>query len=80
MNRKALGRGLRSILPDAPGKCVDGGIPACKAIQPGTHGACEMVLGWIFDGRQCVLESGCGCGQDCAAIFASAEACRLACL
>jgi len=53
---------------------------ACTAVQPGSHGLCEMVLGYVFDGQQCVLESGCSCGSDCDAFFGSLEACKKACL
>ena len=54
--------------------------PTCTVVTPGSHGMCEMVLGWIFDGKRCVLESGCGCGKDCEAFFDAAEACEKACL
>lgn len=54
--------------------------PRCAVIEPGTHGMCAMVLGWVFDGEKCVLESGCACGDDCDAFFASEEACRKACV
>jgi hypothetical protein len=52
----------------------------CTPVQPDSHGACEMVLGWIFDGERCVVESGCSCGEDCDAFFETAEECDKACL
>lgn len=51
----------------------------CTPVKPGTHGMCEMVLGWIYDGKDCVLESGCSCSPDCEAFFASYEECAAAC-
>lgn len=62
------------------GVCQDTGTPKCTAVKPGSHGMCMMVLGWIFDGKRCVLESGCSCGADCAEFFADEDACRKACL
>ena len=60
-----------------PGKCTPGS--SCTPVRPGTHGACEMVLGYIFDGQQCMLESGCGCKPDCDFFFESLEECEAAC-
>lgn len=64
---------------EQPGKCV-ADQPACRPIKPGSHGACEAVLGWIFDGAGCVLESGCSYEPDWEAFFESLEACQAACL
>jgi len=66
-------------LADHTGKCA-GIAPACTALKPGSHGLCDMVLGWIFDGHDCMLESGCGCGNDCAYFFETPEDCKAACL
>ncbi len=61
------------------GRCVPA-QQGCKPVKPGSHGACEMVLGWIFDGKGCVLESGCSCEPDCGAFFETIEDCQAACL
>jgi len=60
------------------GLCVVVG-PACRVVTPGSHGACKMLIGWIFDGKQCVSEGGCGCDPDCDAVFPSKDACLAAC-
>ncbi|HOI10361.1 MAG TPA: hypothetical protein PK313_07775, partial [Myxococcota bacterium] len=39
--------------------------PACRAVKPGTHGACKMMLGYFFDGTKCFPEGGCDCAPDC---------------
>jgi len=62
------------------GSCVPTQEPGCVVVKPGSHGACEMLLGVIFDGTSCVYESGCGCGDDCAAIFQDFDACKAACM
>lgn len=59
------------------GKCV--GNPQCVPVKPGTHGMCEMLLGIIFDGKQCVWESGCSCGADCPYFFKDFKSCVDAC-
>jgi hypothetical protein len=38
-----------------------------------------MVLGVIFDGLECVFESGCDCEPDCDHFYGSIEACEMAC-
>lgn len=86
----ALGERCEGVIPPCPpgaycfaapqpGKCV-ADRPVCQAIKPGTHGMCEMVLGWIFDGQGCVLESGCSCKPDCEFFFQTLEECQAACL
>jgi len=62
-------------IPAEGGTCV----AACITVTPNSHGMCEMLLGVVFDGTQCVYESGCSCGSDCSAIFDSFEACQKAC-
>ncbi|MDC0720217.1 hypothetical protein [Nannocystis bainbridge] len=52
--------------------------PQC-APATGDYGDCEAVLGFAFDGTECTLRSGCGCGPDCDKFFPSASACALAC-
>lgn len=70
--------GAYCFAPDSPGECVPDQTE-CVAVKPGSHGACEMLLGVIFDGEKCVYESGCGCWPDCDNIFDSFEACEKAC-
>jgi len=53
--------------------------PACVAVDPYQFGACAMVLGVAFDGEACVTVSGCGCGDQCDAIFPDLASCREAC-
>lgn len=53
--------------------------PACEAIDPFQFGACEMLLGVVFDGHECVYASGCGCGELCDRIFPDMASCRHAC-
>lgn len=53
--------------------------PTCTEVDPNGYGACEMILGYAFDGQQCTLVSGCGCEPDCNAFFDTEQACREAC-
>jgi len=62
----------------AVGKCVPP-EPVCKKIDPASYGLCKMLLGFGFDGKQCVSVGGCGCG-DCNGIFKSLDECKKACL
>ena len=59
------------------GRCVPD--TSCVPVRPGTHGMCDMVLGYIFDGNECILESGCSCGNDCPYFFKTLEDCQKAC-
>ena len=52
---------------------------ACVAFERGAHGVCAMVIGYMFDGEQCVLESGCGCEPDCDHFFDTLAECQEAC-
>ncbi len=70
--------GAMCLVADKPGTCV-ADATTCTAVKPYTHGACEMVLGYIFDGSSCVLESGCSCGADCAAFYKTQADCQAAC-
>ncbi|MBM4397155.1 MAG: hypothetical protein FJ087_15885, partial [Deltaproteobacteria bacterium] len=69
---------LCKCAPPQPGKCVFTG-PTCTPVKPGSHGYCKMLLGWIFDGKSCVVEGGCSCEPDCGAFFGSQEECEKAC-
>lgn len=41
------------------------------------EGPCALFLGWRWDGRQCVGESGCDCvGADCDSLFPTLEQCQ----
>lgn len=70
--------GAYCFAPDWPGECVPD-QNECVAVKPNSHGACEMLLGVIFDGEKCVYESGCGCWPDCENIFDSFEECEKVC-
>jgi hypothetical protein len=51
----------------------------CSAQDARGKGQCERVLGYAWDGRQCVSLSGCSCvGTDCAGIFQKLESCQAA--
>jgi hypothetical protein len=56
------------------------GCPAtCAPMRVAGAGPCDAVLGWYWDGFRCAEISGCECeGDDCARLFESAGACRIA--
>ena len=56
-----------------------GSCGSCCPVAPGSHGPCEAIIGFIFDGQACVIESGCGCGLDCEYVFVSVQECEAAC-
>jgi hypothetical protein len=48
----------------------------CRAQEAVGQGPCRVVLGWKFDGAQCVAISGCDCvGTDCDSLFATQSDC-----
>jgi hypothetical protein len=53
--------------------------PACVALDPYAYGWCDMLLGYGWDGANCVAISGCDCAPDCAHFFRSMSACIAAC-
>jgi hypothetical protein len=68
---------------DAPGKCADSPIDPptkiCKEVDPKSFGTCLAIVGYVFDGKGCVVASGCGCGTQCAAVFKTLEECKISC-
>lgn len=54
--------------------------PPCVELDPDGYGVCEMILGVVFDGQDCVLASGCGCEPDCEYFFDDFETCQSVCL
>ena len=58
---------------------VAGRESACEVVRLFTHGPCNLLLGVVFDGRDCVWESGCGCEPDCEHFFYTMEDCQAAC-
>jgi hypothetical protein len=51
---------------------------ACAAMDVSGVGACDMVLGYYYDGKACKALSGCECqGADCDKLLESAEECFL---
>lgn len=51
----------------------------CRKQDAQGQGPCLAILGWKFDGAQCVAFSGCSCvGADCGSIFATQAACASA--
>lgn len=64
-----------------PGACykVYGPCVPCTAMDAQGQGLCKMLLGWKWDGSQCVSFGGCSCqGTDCDRIFGSAQVCQTA--
>lgn len=51
----------------------------CDALDPAGYGDCEMLLGWVWDGFDCVMSSGCDCAPDCDSFFDDMESCEDAC-
>ena len=69
---------VSGVSMDHEGEC--GGSPSeCEALDPYGYGPCDMVLGYAWDGGDCEVFSGCGCGQDCAQFFNTYSACMDAC-
>lgn len=58
------------------GEC---GNEACKSIAGYDFGFCLAILGYGFDGTQCVMVSGCECGEMCPWIFPTKQKCEEAC-
>lgn len=58
----------------------DGDDGLCRTFDAQGVGACRAVLGWSFDGANCVSIGGCECvGADCGALFSSQDECLAAC-
>lgn len=57
----------------------DTGGPTACAVAGGDYGPCASELGWVYDGTECVLRSGCDCAPDCDKFFPDAAACALGC-
>lgn len=64
-------------MADKPGACA--APAACTQVDPASFGMCGAIVGWVFDGKSCVLASGCGCADKCAAVFKEEVACKQAC-
>jgi hypothetical protein len=70
--------GAMCLIADKPGTCTSN--PAtCTTVDPLSFGLCDMVIGVVFDGKSCVMASGCGCGKQCAAVFTDLASCQKAC-
>ncbi len=59
------------------GACSAG--KTCDKVDPKSYGACDMLLGYGWDGSQCVAVSGCSCGGDCDKLHKDKAACTKAC-
>jgi hypothetical protein len=69
--------------PDAVrGSCpvqVDADLPPCLAVDPRGFGECDLPLGAVFDGSECVEVTGCECtGPGCPRFTTTGE-CAVAC-
>lgn len=68
--------GAMCLVADKQGSC---GAGACTTVDPNSFGACDMIVGVVFDGKACVYASGCGCGKACASVFKDLSSCQVAC-
>ncbi|MFH1532577.1 MAG: MopE-related protein [Pseudomonadota bacterium] len=57
----------------------DGGASECAALDPTGYGPCDAIIGWAWNGANCEVFSGCGCGQDCAQFYSTWTACMDVC-
>ena len=68
----------------SPSKCAAGQAhcgptPSCSPMQVQGVGACKMLLGWYFDGKQCKSLGGCSCsGADCSKLYKDSASCQAA--
>ena len=68
----------------SPTKCSAGqascsATPSCKPMNVKGVGACKLLLGWYFDGKQCKSLGGCSCaGTDCGKLYKNSAACQAA--
>ena len=70
--------GADCFAADTPGTCGYGPT-SCTTIDPSSFGVCQMVIGYVFDGKTCVLASGCGCAPKCNAVYPSLATCQKSC-
>ena len=70
--------GAMCFVADKAGTCTKQ-PDTCTTVDPTSFGMCDMVIGYVFDGKTCTLASGCGCGKQCNAVFATLVACQTAC-
>lgn len=66
---------------EGPGFCLEAG-QTCLALPDATEdlfGLCKMLLGYRFDGVECVATAGCGCYGLCDYIHPTVAACQTAC-
>ena len=51
--------------------------PICEPWDAAGEGACKMILGYAYDGDECVQLSGCECvGDDCDLVTSTKEECQ----
>jgi len=62
---------------DHDGECGSSG--ECEALDPFGYGPCDMIIGYAWDGGDCEVFSGCGCGEDCDLFHPTYSACMDAC-
>ena len=56
-----------------------GATPSCKPMDVKGVGACKMLLGWYYDGKQCTSLGGCSCaGADCGDLYKTSGDCQSA--
>jgi len=55
------------------------GSASCIDVSGSDYGACEMVLGWGYDGNDCVHYSGCSCDPNCQGFHKDLGSCIKAC-
>ncbi len=64
--------------PSETSETETGGDPGC-GIADGDYGTCDAIIGWAFDGQECVLLSGCGCESDCDLFYETLDECATTC-
>lgn len=69
--------GAMCLVADKPGQCQ--ASSGCTKVDPSSFGMCDMIVGWVWNGSACVSASGCGCGSQCAAVFADEASCKAKC-
>ena len=61
---------------DYDGECKN---EQCTPLSPYSFGMCDMIVGVVYTGKECVTASGCSCEPFCDFVFDSLEECKKAC-
>ena len=74
-----VGAGAGGVGAGGAGSGGQAGSASCIDVSGGDYGACEMVLGWGYDGNDCVHYSGCSCEPNCGGFHKDLGSCIKAC-